>query len=173
MTPRFLRIAHAGTWPERPGGGFVVNPSTQNLVIRTNTMEQIAHPLQQRPISPDMVVLSKPDPYPTELVKALCDFFKTRNEVLSAWLFTANYKANATEPHHLVIVNLTQGVQQEELFKATIDACHKAMKAGEFLDLMPSSGKFGKEAIEDKSRSIAKESRLNRRLKCPFCAILI
>ena len=24
------------------------------------------------------------------------------------------------------------------------------MKAGEFLDLMPSSGKFGKEAIEDK-----------------------
>lgn len=130
--------------------GFVVNPSTQNLVIRTNTMEQIAHPLQQRPISPDMVVLSKPDPYPTELVKALCDFFKTRNEVLSAWLFTANYKANATEPHHLVIVSLTQGVQQEELFKATIDACHKAMKAGEFLDLMPSSGKFGKEAIEDK-----------------------
>ena len=130
--------------------GFVVNPASQNLVIRTNTMEQIANPLQQRPISPDMVVLSKPDPYPKELVQTLCEYFKTRTEVLSAWLFTANYKTNMNEPHHLVIVSLTQGVNHQELFKATVDACHKAMKAGEFLDLMPSSGKFGKQAIEDK-----------------------
>ena len=95
-------------------------------------------------------MLSKPDPYPKELVQTLCEYFKTRTEVLSAWLLTANYKTNMNEPHHLVIVSLTQGVNHQELFKATVDACHKAMKAGEFLDLMPSSGKFGKQAIEDK-----------------------
>ena len=30
-----------------------------------------------------MVVLSKPDPYPKELVQTLCEYFKTRTEVLS------------------------------------------------------------------------------------------
>ena len=130
--------------------GFVVNPCTQNLIVRRNTMEQIAHPLQQRPISPDMVVLTKPEPYPEALVKELCAFFKTRGEVLSAWLFEAHYKDNVDQPHHLVVVSLTQGAKQEQLFKETIDACHKTMRAGEFLDLMPSSGQFGKQAIEDK-----------------------
>lgn len=150
MTLDFQELQNLVNGQKAEVAGFVVNPSTQNLVIRKKTMEQIAHPLQQHPITPDMVVLSKPDPYPLDLVRTLCDFFKTRSEVLSAWLFTANYKANAAEPHHLVVVSLTKDAPEEELFKAAIDACHKSMKAGEFLDLMPSSGKFGKQAIEDK-----------------------
>ena len=71
--------------------------------------------------------------------------------MMAVGMTTSAFAAERSITPGLSLIHIfTQGVQQEELFKATIDACHKAMKAGEFLDLMPSSGKFGKEAIEDK-----------------------
>lgn len=130
--------------------GFVVNPSHQNLIIRKATMNKISHPFQQTQISPDMVVLSKPEPSPKKLIKAMNTFFKGCNEVLSAWLFQANYKANPDEPHFLVVISLTNGADQEKVFRNTVDAVRGDLEAGQYLDLMPSSGKFGKEAIEDK-----------------------
>ena len=133
--------------------GLVVNPYGENFTIEREmvdymktkkaffgklAIEQMFHQEQEK----SSIQLSDPTPYPTEMVDALSNCLAALPDVRKAWL---RFMDNEGENSYLLI--LDTDVSMDELYEVS-SAAMPYLHDNLYLDMLPLSEKFSKNAVE-------------------------
>lgn len=133
--------------------GITINPYGVNIILTKDMLEiidEVVNGLPQKTVIKEQVakkdtkvLLGEPAEYPNTMIDAICKYLKTNKKINAAYL---RLMIKDDEQSYLIVVDFTG--DKNEVFSKIANA-GTPFSNGKYLDFVPLSSDFGRDAVKD------------------------